>query len=359
MGLSFDKESARIQLEGELTKETVPLLTKQFSRLDATAAKSIDLQALTVLDSSGVAFLDWIAEKLRKPDIELSRVPDHFRDTISTFSGKRLKPAAKKPSPNFLEAIGNNFYQAWKAFVEGMYLTSDIAFWSFIGLFNHRGQRKGAVLQQALLIGADAVGIVGLLSFILGLILALQSAAQLRQFGANIYVADLLAVSMVREMGPMMTAILVAGRSGSAIAAEIATMKVTEEIDALKMMAIHPVRYVVIPKLHAMTFCMPLLVMLSIAAGILGGVLIGLTYLGLSVSAYMNETILILNAEDLLIGFSKSIFFAWVIVIIGSYFGFQVKGGAEGVGKVTTKAVVASIFAVIILDALFSLFYMI
>ncbi|HDR05844.1 MAG TPA: ABC transporter permease, partial [Candidatus Marinimicrobia bacterium] len=172
-------------------------------------------------------------------------------------------------------------------------------------------------------------------------------------------VADLIAISMVREMGPMMTAIIVAGRSGSAIASEIATMVVTEEVDALKMMAISPVRYLVAPKFNAMTICMPLLVTLSIIVGMFGGLLVGYFYLNLSPQAYIAESFMILTLKDLFIGLSKSVFFAWVIVIIGSHYGFKVSGGAEGVGKATTASVVASIFAVIVLDAVFSLIFLI
>jgi len=319
---------------------------------------AIDLAAVRTIDSAGVAFLDSV-RKNYTPRPELRSVADTLRETIRTFSSLELTPPAPPPEPRLFEKIGAGFLQAMTHFREGLYLTADIFFWSVVAIFNRKGQRKGAVIQQSLLIGADAVGIICLLSLILGLILALQSAAQLRQFGANIYVADLIAVSMVREMGPMMTAIIVAGRSGSAFAAEIATMQVTEEVDALKMMAINPLRYVVAPKFNAITICMPLLVTLSIVVGILGGMIIGITYLDLSMSAYFTELFKVLTLKDIMIGLSKSIFFAWVIVIIGSYYGFHVTGGAEGVGRVTTRSVVAAVFAVIVLDAIFSLIYMI
>ena len=157
----------------------------------------------------------------------------------------------------------------------------------------------------------------------------------------------------------MMTAIIIAGRSGSAFAAEISSMKVSEEIDALRMMAVNPIRYIVVPKFLAITISMPLLVTLSMVLGIVGGFIIGVTYLDLTPVSYFNETLSILTLEDLMVGYSKSIFFAGVIVVIGSYYGFRAEGGAEGVGRVTTSAVVASIFAVILLDAFFSLIYMV
>ncbi|MGB4309767.1 MAG: ABC transporter permease, partial [Candidatus Cloacimonadaceae bacterium] len=145
---------------------------------------------------------------------------------------------------------------------------------------------------------------------------------------------------------------------GSAIASEIATMQVSEEIDALRMMALNPIRYVVVPKFHAITVVMPLLVIFSIIVAELGGIFIGLQMLDLSVTTFITRSINIITLKDIVISMSKSIVFAWLIVIIGAHYGFRVKGGAEGVGKATTASVVASIFAVVITDALFSLFYL-
>lgn len=199
---------------------------------------------------------------------------------------------------------------------------------------------------------------MALLSLIIGFILALQSGVQLKNFGASVFIADLLAITMVREMAPLITAIIVAGRSGSAIASEIATMQVTEEIDALKMMALNPIAYVVVPKFHAITIVMPILVMCSIVVSMLGGAFIAIGMLEIAPETFFSRAIDIIAIKDIFVTFGKSIWFAWVIVIIGSYYGFQVKGGAEGVGKATTAAVVSSIFAVILFDAVFSLLYL-
>jgi phospholipid/cholesterol/gamma-HCH transport system permease protein len=339
----------------ELTKFTVPQIWGKITGGKLQNFNAIDLTSLEKTDSSGIAFLDEIQSKY---DVKLTNIPSKFTEAFATFSSQKIEIEKPKSRFSFFESLGDKTFSGLNSFASGIILSADIAYWSLIGLVNKRGQRKGSVVQQSLLIGADAVGIIGLLSLIIGLILALQAAAQLRQFGANIFVADLIAVSMVREMGPMMTAIIVAGRSGSAIASEIATMKVTEEIDALKMMAINPIRYIVVPKLHAITLCMPLLVSLSMLVGIFGGLIVAVTYLDLSVTSYVNEVLAVLKVKDVLVGLSKSVVFSWVIVGIGGYYGFNVQGGAEGVGKATTKSVVASIFAVIILDAVFSLIYL-
>ena len=203
----------------------------------------------------------------------------------------------------------------------------------------------------------NAFPIVALISFLIGFILALQSAAQLRQFGASIFVADLISISMTREMGPLMTAIIFAGRSGSAIAAELATMVVTEETDALKAMGLNPVRYNLVPKIHAISTMMPLLTILSMVLGILGSLLIGVVYLGIGVKPFMMQAINALILKDILTGLVKSIVFAWLIVITSAAYGLRVRGGAADVGRATTASVVTSIFLVILADSVLGLLF--
>lgn len=342
-------------------QSTVPNLLSQIEpMLKKEHPVMIDIAQVSKMDSSGVALLDEIQAQLQTQSgiTMLSGVPENLKPMLETFTSLKLKSSHPPLKDGFLVALGGACYTGFSNLKEALVLAADIYFWSFVGLVRHKGQRKGSLYQQGVLLGVNALPIVALLSFIIGFILALQSAVQLRNFGANVFIADLLAVTMVREMGPMLTAIIVAGRSGSAIASEIATMQVTEEIDALKMMAINPIRYVIVPKFHAISLVMPVLVAFSILVGELGGALVALSYLDLSIDVFVNRTIEIITLKDLIVSFGKSTFFAWVIVIIGSYFGFQVKGGAEGVGKATTASVVASIFAVIVFDAVFSLLYL-
>ncbi len=343
--------------DGELTKHTVPALNNDFSQHKDQTIVSLDLQMITKIDSAGIAFVDEMLSQLGLDPNDSLHMNEMVKTAYNTFTSLEIKPTKIVVKEDYFTRLGSSFFILIQSIKDGITLIADISYWSFVGIYNKKGQRRGSVIQQALFIGVDALGIIALLSMILGLILALQSAAQLRQFGANIFVADLMAVSMVTEMGPILTAIILAGRSGSSIASEIATMKVTEEIDALKMMAINPIRYIVVPKFHAITICIPLLVTASTLIGIFGGLIIAITYLDLSATVFINRVFEVLTFRDAIIGLGKSYFFAWVIVIIGSYYGFNVKGGAEGVGKVTTQAVVASIFWVIILDAINSLIF--
>jgi len=342
-------------LSGTLNNKTVPDCMIFTQSLAKGILKQIDLTMLAAIDSAGVAFLDILKEQHLNCQL-LNPSPD-VQNTISTFTSSDIAPKQDLPKQSIFEYIGDTLYKLKDSLISGLFLTADIFYWSVVGIFSKKGRREGSVIQQNILIGLDSIGIIGLLSFILGLILALQSAAQLRQFGANIFVADLISISMVTEMGPILTAIILAGRTGSAIASEIATMKVTEEIDALKMMGLNPIRYIVVPKFHAMTICISLLVTLSTMVGILGGLIIALTYLDLSSVSFFTRVIDVLTIKDVAVALGKSMIFSWVIVIIGAYYGFNVKGGAEGVGKATTQSVVASIFWVLILDAINSLIF--
>jgi phospholipid/cholesterol/gamma-HCH transport system permease protein len=202
--------------------------------------------------------------------------------------------------------------------------------------------------------GVDALPIVGLISFLLGLIMAFMSSVQLQQFGANIYVASLVSLAMTRELGPIMTAIIVAGRSGSAFAAEIGTMKISEEVDALFTMGFDPTRFLVIPKILASVAVVPLLTLFSNVFAILGGLIVGVFMLDLTANAYILQTIETLTLFDVFWGFLKSAVFALLIAWIGCLRGFQVRGGAASVGHATTSAVVSSIFLIILTDSVFA-----
>ena len=203
-------------------------------------------------------------------------------------------------------------------------------------------------------LGFKALGIVGLLAFLVGVVLALQTAIQLKAFGADIFLAPMIGISMIRELGPLMTAIILAGRTGSATTAEIATMGVQEELDALQTMSINPIQFVVVPKFWAITLTMPVLSIVSVASGIFGGFLVAVFYLDTSAGLFVSELCKNIFLMDFLAGFIKSIVFSWLIVWIGAYYGLRVRGGAEEVGRETTASVVTGIFAIIMADAAFS-----
>jgi len=237
-------------------------------------------------------------------------------------------------------------------------LINEIFYWTLISPLKGKRIRFRSSISEMVKTGYNSVPIVSIISLFVGVILSLQAAYQLRRFGALIYVANLVGVSITRELGPILTAIIVAGRSGSSFAAEIGSMKAAEEIDALISMGINPVRFLVVPKLIALMVMLPALTIFADAIGIFGGFLLSITALGIHPYNYFQQTIQALLIKDILTGLTKAWAFGIVITIVGSYEGFKVEGGAEEVGRRTTASVVSSIFLVIIFDLFFTtLFY--
>jgi phospholipid/cholesterol/gamma-HCH transport system permease protein len=214
--------------------------------------------------------------------------------------------------------------------------------------------RWRAVLFNLRSAGFDALPIVGLLSFLLGVVVAYQGADQLRQYGANIFVADLVGLSMLREFAPLITAIIVAGRSGSAYAAQIGTMAVTEEIDAMRTLGLAPQELLVLPKVLALVIALPLLTVFADVMGILGGMLMAKTQLDVGFGEFLDRLVKAVSITSYLVGIGKAPVFAAIIVVVGCFQGFRTQGGADSVGRQTTRSVVQSIFLVIVADALFS-----
>jgi phospholipid/cholesterol/gamma-HCH transport system permease protein len=205
--------------------------------------------------------------------------------------------------------------------------------------------------------GADAIPIVVLINFLVGFVMAYQSAKQLKMFGANIYVADLVGLSVTRELAPLMTAIIIAGRSGAAFAAEIGSMKVSEELDALRTIGLRPFAWLVIPRTIALLVVTPFLTLIGDLVGVLGGLVVGITSLDLTAQGYLVETKKAVELWDVQHGVIKSFAFALAISLIACQQGFSASGGAEGVGRRTTSTVVTCLFALVLLDALFTIVF--
>jgi phospholipid/cholesterol/gamma-HCH transport system permease protein len=258
----------------------------------------------------------------------------------------------------FIEAVGEATITGL-AYVGGLArLTGGAARAVFIEPFRGGKVRLGRAVHQAMSVGVAALPIVSLISFFVGLILALQGAYELRRLGALQLVANAVAVSMTRELGPLMTAIVVIGRSGSAFAAEIGTMKVNEEIDALETMALEPVPFLVAPKFLAMMLMVPCLTTWADLMGVLGGGSFGVTSAGFTWTTYIRATLNAIALRDILLGLVKAFMFGVVITAVGCQEGFSTGLGSEEVGRSTTSAVVKSIFLVVAVDLVFTaIFY--
>lgn len=243
--------------------------------------------------------------------------------------------------------------------IKGVFaLFLDILYWTFLGPFNKKFVRRQSIFYQMVFVGLRSVAIVFFVAIFTGIVLAMQSAYQLNKMGAVLYVAALVSVSLCRELSPVLTALVVAGRVGSAIAAELGTMKVSEQIEALEIMAINPTRFLAVPRFLALFFMLPCLTVIGNLAGIFGGYLVGTSSLNINPDLYMQTTFKYLELKDVTTGIIKSFVFAIIIAVIGCYEGLNTRGGAEGVGRATTRSVVVSFILIILADCILTaIFY--
>lgn len=333
------------QRGGELFKAVAPHLRRG-------RRVALDLSEVVAADAVGAsalaALLD-LAER-GKGELQITR--------LSPAVSAQLHQIPEAPTPSrvvhegLLARMGGGAERLWQGLVAMLVFMADAFFGCLVGLFSARNRRRGALWRDALTIGVDALPVVATIGLILGLILAFQGGHLLKDFGTSIYVANLVGRGMVREFAPLMTAIVVAGRSGAAIAAEIGAMQNNEELDALTVTGIEPVRYLVVPKLYAVTVTLPMLSLMSSLVSILGGFIIAVTYLQLGPVQYLNQTLQAVSFNDLMNCLLKSVVFGWLIVLIGAFMGFRVERGAEGVGRAATRAVVVAIFAIIFADGI-------
>jgi phospholipid/cholesterol/gamma-HCH transport system permease protein len=233
-------------------------------------------------------------------------------------------------------------------------LLSDEIYHTVDFLRRRRGILPGEIIHQIYTMGYRSFPIICLITFLIGITISLTSAAQLKMFGADIYLADLIGIAMIDELVPLMAGIMLAGKIGASITAEIATMKVMDEIDALTTMGIVPVRFLMVPRFLAITLVVPLLVALADFVGIMGGALVGKIALGTPPAIFLREVISAVSLRDFLIGLGKTMVFGWAVVVAAGYKGFFIDRGAEGVGKATTESVVLSIALIIGLDCIFA-----
>jgi len=255
--------------------------------------------------------------------------------------------------------VGRRSLAALEAWLRVSVLIVDTLTWIMVQPFRGQRLRVRAALEALVEFGVRSIPIVGMITFLIGVILALQASYTLSKWGANRYIAVLVAVSALRELAPLMTAVLITGRCGSAITAEIGTMKVGGGLDALEVMGLDPIRFLVAPKLLGMVVAVPCVTLVAMLLMITGGWAAGTLIAGVDSAVYLHETANALVTKDLTTGLTKSLFFALVICWVGVYRGFQVEGGAEGVGRKTTSSVVTSIFIVIVVDLVLTvLFYL-
>lgn len=360
---SMEKEASGtlvLRLQCRLDQEnTIQLVAELGALLKADRPRHlvVSLEGVDYIDDFGVSLLAGLKKKMAESrgEMSLQDVSEPINHFLARHHFSTLWQPSRQVSKSGQGLIAKLGDATIKFGAESGYALSFLGdtCLSLLYVLKHPSRLRGNdVMHNMKRVGVDALPIVGLISFLLGLIMAFMSSVQLQQFGANIYVASLVSLSMTRELGPIMTAIIVAGRSGSSFAAEIGSMKISEEIDALATMGIDPHIFLVLPRLIASFLVVPLLTLFSDVFAILGGLLVGVGMLDLTVNGYISQTIHTLDLFDVFWGFFKAGIFALLISWTGCLRGFQVSGGAAGVGRATTSAVVTSIFLIILTDSL-------
>lgn len=321
---------------------------------------ALNLGGITYLDSAGTLALYHLEEEYaaRSVPVIFQGVSERIEGILNLLNHKahHIPPLMpERGASHILEKIGGASRLMGRDFVLVMSFVGKLLRAILGSLLKPSSIRWRDVLFYMKTTGVDGLPIVGLISFLLGLIMAFMSSLQLRQFGANIYVASLLAMAMVKELGPIMTAIIVAGRSGSAFAAEIGTMIVNDEVNALETMGFEPTRFLAVPKVLASIIVVPLLTIYADLFALLGGLLVGVIGLDLTAHTYIQQTRESIAVSDILTSLIKAVVFASLIAGIGCQRGFQVSGDAASVGRSTTSAVVSAIFLIIVADSAFAI----
>ena len=353
-----------MRLHGPLDQEAYFSLAGQLRdavRMKCTGSLVIDLGDVTRVDDFGALLLADVhrAAGSKKCSCTIEAARPNVQEVLDLLHFQSLvnAPAIARPrQDNPLTALGGAIISKFFGAKELIDFTGDVVLCAAIVARHPFTLRWSDTLLAMRRVGVDAVPIVGLINFLLGFIMAFMTSVQLKQFGANIYVAPLVAIAMVRELGPIMTAIVVTGRSGSAFASEIGTMKISEEVDALSTMGFNPVVFLVIPKMLAALVVMPILTVFACLFGILGGLMVGVAFLDLTLANYLGETINSLSMYAVKWCFFKAAVFAFLITWIGCLRGFQVKGGSSAVGEATTSSVVSGIFLIIPMGLRFCLY---
>lgn len=338
------------ELEGRLAAWTWP----------SAGEVAFDATAVTAMDTSGAWLLHRTARTLERcgRTVQLRGLSREHESLLRVIAAREVAlEAPVTPAPGMIERLGRASWENFFQTVNILTFIGECAVALLRCIAQPRRIRWRAILRNIQMAGFDALPIAGLLSFLMGIVIAYQGAEQLRRYGANIFVADLVGLSMLRELSPLLTAIIVAGRSGSAWAAQIGTMKVTEEIDALRTAGVVPMELLVLPKLLALVIALPLLSVYADVMGVFGGMIMARAQLDVTFTAFLDRLDDAISLSSYLIGIGKAPLFAAIIAIVGCYQGFQVSGSADSVGRQTTVSVVQAIFLVIVTDSLLSIVF--
>ncbi|MEA3372420.1 MAG: ABC transporter permease [Campylobacterota bacterium] len=362
--LETDKESVTMFISGDLRAVTLApiesFLTKEIPKLVKSHRNIIwNMEKVTDFDTAAALMVLTLGKQIETYDTQTYThllQPEFIKllDMVRVRQ-RQIPPHKINVELNWLERLGKKSFTQFHLIVDLFMFFGTISTIFLTYLHHVKNIRIKEILFEINESAVKAIGIVALTTFLIGVVIAYQSAVQLKLYGANIFIVDMLGISIFRELAPLITAIVVAGRSGSAYAAQIGVMKITEELDAMRTMGFDPYAFLVLPRIIALMLMMPILIFFADMMGVLGGMLVSNIELGLSPVFFLERFANVVDLRHFWIGLVKGPFFALLIALIGIYRGLQVKNDTQSIGFNTTKSVVESIFAVIICDALFSI----
>ena len=355
--VEHDNGTARLVVAGQLLVSTVGVLDRELRKIEQKI-DVVDLSKCGSCDTVGAWTIWRFAEKAG------AEIAGQSRDTAALIEAVKIHDTIEALRPPFVplfgwlpEHMGRGVYDMRDGAIRllGFFGAILVAFWHVI---RHPSRfRTNSLIRQIELVGVTSLPIIGLMSFLIGIVIAQQGAVQLEQFGAEILTINLVGRLSLRELGILMTAIMVAGRSGSAFAAQIGTMKLTEEVDAMRTIGVSPTEALIVPRILAAVLLMPLLGFYAALMAIIGGATISAVTLDIPFYTFLSRIQEVVPVHDLWVGLIKGPVFGLIVALAGCYQGMQVEGNAEEVGIRTTKAVVQGIFMVIVLDAFFAVFF--
>lgn len=322
--------------------------------------QTVDAGSITGMDTGGAWLLQQLIASLKQSAGNISLIGlqhEHQRLLQLVSGGRKGQRPAIPLTPGILEKTGRLAWNHAEQALSLLTFIGEVNIYVLRSIAHPSRIRWRPFLGSLQTAGINALPIIGLLIFLVGVVLAYQGGTQLRLYGANIFIVELVTLTMVREMAPLMAAIIVAGRTGSAITAQIGTMQVTEEIDALRTLGIPPMEQLVLPKIFALVLALPLLTVFADMVGIFGGMVMAHIFLAVEIHEFAERIPEVVPLSSFLIGVGKAPVFAIIIAAVGCFQGFRVRGGAESVGQHTTASVVQAIFLVIIADAVFSILF--
>ncbi|KKC26464.1 ABC transporter permease [Sphingomonas sp. SRS2] len=353
----FEFDSGTLRFTGELTLARIGDLSNRLAAL-GEAPERVDLADVDRIDTVGA----WLVHRIaRDHEAEVIGADEDVAHLLAQLAAAdkplKIRPDSSPPFVRVLREIGDATAAAGHSLVGllGFFGATLIGLW---GLITHpRRFRFNAMARQFEVVGVKALGIIGLMSFLIGIVIAQQGAVQLRQFGAEVFAINLIGRITIRELGVLMTAIMVAGRSGSAFAAQLGSMKLAEEVDAMRTIGVSPMEALILPRVISTIILMPLLGFYSAVVAIVGGGIFCWIDLGIPPITFVQRLQEVVPLTDLWVGLIKAPVFGLIIAMSGCYQGMQVEGNAEEVGLRTTASVVQAIFLVIVIDAVFAVFF--